>query len=95
MLFVADRRRSRRAPRRDPRPRCSRRRSAGGADETRPKGSRFFDTIVSSDPTKTAAPSEYPSERSEQSGTASAASGAIKNGSRAKRDSRGVMGTVW
>jgi hypothetical protein len=34
MLFVLERRRSRRAPRRDPRPRCSRRRSAEGADET-------------------------------------------------------------
>jgi len=45
---------------------------AEGADETRPKESRFFDTIISSDPTKTAAPSEHRSERSEQSGTASA-----------------------
>jgi hypothetical protein len=84
MLFVADRRRSRRAPRRDPRPRCSRRRSAGGPTKRVQNQSHFFDTIVSSDPTKTAAPSEHRSERSEQSGTASAASGAVTNGSRAK-----------
>ena len=32
-LFVPEGRQSRRAARRDPRPRCSRRRSAGGADE--------------------------------------------------------------
>jgi hypothetical protein len=38
------------------RPRCSRRRSAGLADETPQKQSWFFDTVVSSDPAKRAAP---------------------------------------
>ena len=34
MLFVPEQRRRRRLQNRDPRPRCLRRRSAGGADET-------------------------------------------------------------
>jgi hypothetical protein len=42
------------------------------------KGADFSDTIVSSDPTKTAAPGEHRSERSEQLDRASVASGAIK-----------------
>jgi hypothetical protein len=37
-------------------PRCSRRRSAGGADERRRELSWFVATVVSSDSTKTAAP---------------------------------------
>jgi hypothetical protein len=41
---------------RDPRPRCSCRRSAGGADGTSRDKSRFCDIAVSSDPTKAAAP---------------------------------------
>ncbi len=56
------------------RARCSRRRSAGGTDETHREDSGIYETVVSSDPTKTAAPSEHRSERSEPSDTASGAS---------------------
>jgi hypothetical protein len=42
MLFVPERRRSLRVSRRDPRPRCSRRRSAGGADEMPPRTGLIF-----------------------------------------------------
>jgi len=38
----------------------------------------FFDTVVSSDPTKTAAPGEHRSERSERLDTASLTSEAIR-----------------
>jgi hypothetical protein len=73
-LFVGERRRSRRPPKRDPRPPQICRRSR----RTRRKRSRFSDTIDSSDPMKTAAPRRTSqraqrairnSERSEPSNT--------------------------
>jgi hypothetical protein len=54
-FIVCERRRSRRARGRDPRPRCSRRRSAGGADETHREQTWLSVAVVSSDATKTAA----------------------------------------
>jgi hypothetical protein len=63
MLLVPERRRGSRAPRRDPRSRCSRRRYAGGADETRHRKKLIRNPFVSLDPTKTAADSEHRSDQ--------------------------------
>ena len=53
------------AIKRDPRRRCSSRRFAGGADETRRRSELIYPTIVSSDPTKSAAPRRT-SQRAEE-----------------------------
>jgi len=53
-----------------PAERCSRRRSAGEADETHGNG-EASEAVISSGSTKTAASSEHRSERSEPSDTAS------------------------
>jgi hypothetical protein len=55
MFLVPERRRSRRRPSAIRAPRCSRRRSAGGADETDREQRRFSETLLSSGLTKTAA----------------------------------------
>jgi hypothetical protein len=77
MLFVPERRRSRRAPRRDPRSRCPRRRSAGGADETPHRAgpaTHSFRRIRR----RRRLSGGHRSERSEPLDTASIASGTIK-----------------
>jgi hypothetical protein len=79
MLFVAERRRSRRASKRDPRRDV---RAADLQEEPTKQVENRADspgTVVSSDPTKSAASGEHRSERSERLGTASVASEAIEH----------------
>ena len=77
MLLVPEQRRSRRAPRRDPRPRCSRRRSAGGprkrVEDRADSATRSFRRIRR----RRRLPGEHRSERSEPLDTVSVVSGAI------------------
>jgi hypothetical protein len=77
MPFVPERRRSRRDQGRDPRPRCSRRRSAGGADE-RVEGADPPTQSFRRIRRRRRLRSEHRSERSEQLDAASCASEAIK-----------------
>jgi hypothetical protein len=94
MLFVPDRRRSKRLQSADPRSRCSRRRSAGGADETRRGQSCSRGWSFRRFRRRRRLPGEHRASGASHWTQRAPASGAIKPGSRAAVLSQGWRAAV-